>query len=114
MYQPVDPGQTSAPAEGTPHDLPASRRRAVTRASAAIVAASVLAVGTLLLGTAKAPSATANATTAEFVPTERHAKVARLVSSPATLAQATPRTPIESIERMITRLTSKRCASDRT
>jgi carboxyl-terminal processing protease len=53
----------------------------VTRAGAAILAATVLAVGTLLLGTAKAPSASANATTTDFVPTERHAKVARLVSS---------------------------------
>jgi carboxyl-terminal processing protease len=53
----------------------------VTRAGAAVLAVLVLAVGTLLLGTAKAPSATASATTADFAPTERHAKVARLVSS---------------------------------
>jgi carboxyl-terminal processing protease len=41
----------------------------------------LLAVATLLLGTARAPSAAANATTTDFAPTERHAKVARLVSS---------------------------------
>ena len=77
MYQPVDPGQTPPPDTGASH----SRRRAVTRAGAAVLAATVLAFGTLLLGTAKAPSASANATTADFMPTERHAKVARLVSS---------------------------------
>jgi carboxyl-terminal processing protease len=74
VYQPVDQGQSSQPD-------PASRRQGITRASAAVVAAIVLAVGTLLLGTAKAPSASANATTTDFAPTERHAKVARLVSS---------------------------------
>jgi carboxyl-terminal processing protease len=42
----------------------------------------LLAVGSLLLGTARSPSATANATTTTgFAPTERQAKVARLVSS---------------------------------
>ena len=74
MYQPVDQGSSAAP--GT-----AARRQGVTRAGAAIVATLVLAVATLLLGTAKAPSASASATTADFAPTERHAKVARLVSS---------------------------------
>jgi carboxyl-terminal processing protease len=53
----------------------------MNRAGAAVLATMVLAVGTLLLGTARAPSATANATTSDFAPTERHAKVARLVSS---------------------------------
>jgi carboxyl-terminal processing protease len=77
VYQPVDPSQTSPPDTGASH----SQRRAVTRAGAAVLAATVLAFGTLLLGTAKAPSASANATTADFMPTERHAKVARLVSS---------------------------------
>ena len=74
MYQPADQGSSAAP--GT-----ATRRQGVTRAGAAIVAMLVLAVATLLLGTAKAPSASASATTADFAPTERHAKVARLVSS---------------------------------
>jgi carboxyl-terminal processing protease len=43
----------------------------------------LLAVGTLLLGTARSPSVSANATTTtgDFAPTERQAKVARLVSS---------------------------------
>ena len=83
MYQPVDHGQSPAPGPGpsTPDAPAAQRRRAVTRVGAAIAAATVLAVGTLLLGTAKAPSASANATTSDFAPTERHAKVARLVSS---------------------------------
>jgi carboxyl-terminal processing protease len=53
----------------------------MNRAGAAVLATMVLAIGTLLLGTARAPSATANATTSDFAPTERHAKVARLVSS---------------------------------
>jgi carboxyl-terminal processing protease len=52
------------------------------RAGAIVVATVVLAVGTLLLGTAKAPTAVAAATAAtDFAPTERQAKVARLVSS---------------------------------
>ncbi len=71
MSQPVESGSSTSQA----------RRAGVTRAGAAIAAALVLAVGTLLLGTAKAPSASANATTADFAPSERHAKVARLVSS---------------------------------
>lgn len=74
MYQPVDQGQS-------PHPDAATRRQGITRAGAAVIATMVLAVGTLLLGTAKAPSASANATTSDFAPTERHAKVARLVSS---------------------------------
>jgi carboxyl-terminal processing protease len=82
VYQPVDPGQSPAPSgPSTPRTSPAAHRKSVTRAGAAIVAATVIALGTLLLGTAKAPSASANATTADFAPTERHAKVARLVSS---------------------------------
>jgi carboxyl-terminal processing protease len=42
------------------------------------LAAVVVAVATLLLGTARAPS---SAATVDFAPTERHARVARLVSS---------------------------------
>lgn len=73
MYQPVDHGPSST--------TPPARRPGVTRAGAAVLATMVLAVGTLLLGTARAPSAAASATTTDFAPTERHAKVARLVSS---------------------------------
>jgi carboxyl-terminal processing protease len=75
VYQPVEPGQTpgsAAPASG----------RGINRAGAAVLVALLLGVATLLLGTARAPSASANATTTSgFAPTERHAKVARLVSS---------------------------------
>ena len=46
-----------------------------------MIATVVLAVGTLLLGTAKAPTAAASAAVTDFAPTERQAKVARLVSS---------------------------------
>jgi carboxyl-terminal processing protease len=46
-----------------------------------VLAVFAVAIGGLLLGTARVPSATANATTNDFAPTERHAKVARLVSS---------------------------------
>jgi hypothetical protein len=53
----------------------------VNRAGAAVLAILLLAVGSLLLGTARSPTATANATSTDFAPTERHAKVARLVSS---------------------------------
>ena len=57
-------------------------RRGVNRAGAAVLVALLLAVATLLLGTARSPSASANATTTtDFAPTERQAKVARLVSS---------------------------------
>ena len=57
-------------------------RRSVNRAGAAVLVALLLAVATLLLGTARSPSASANATTTtDFAPTERQAKVARLVSS---------------------------------
>ena len=75
MYQPAEQGPSpSSPA-------PAARR-GVNRAGAAVLVALLLAVGTLLLGTARSPSVTANATTTtDFAPTERHAKVARLVSS---------------------------------
>jgi carboxyl-terminal processing protease len=51
------------------------------RAGAVVIATVVLAVGTLLLGTAKAPTAAASAAVTDFAPTERQAKVARLVSS---------------------------------
>ena len=82
MYQPADDREPSTPPSGTAQDASAAlHRRALTGASAAIAAATILAVGSLLLGTAKAPSATASATTTDFAPTERHAKVARLVSS---------------------------------
>jgi carboxyl-terminal processing protease len=51
------------------------------RSGAVLVTAIALGVGTLLLGTAPAPSSTAGATTLDLSPTERHAKVARLVGS---------------------------------
>jgi carboxyl-terminal processing protease len=53
----------------------------MARAGSVVIAAIVLAVGTLLLGTAKAPTAVAGPATTDFAPTERQAKVARLVSS---------------------------------
>jgi carboxyl-terminal processing protease len=75
VYQPVEPGPTpspSAPANG----------RGISRVGAAALVVLLLGVATLLLGTARAPSASASATTTSgFAPTERHAKVARLVSS---------------------------------
>ena len=74
MYQPVE--------QGPPPSSPApDARRGVSRAGAAVLVALLIAVGSLLLGTARSPSASANATTTDFAPTERHAKVARLVSS---------------------------------
>ena len=69
MYQPGKSDQDAAP------------RRSMGRAGAVVIATLVLAVGTLLLGTAKAPTAAASAATTDFAPTERQAKVARLVSS---------------------------------
>ena len=51
------------------------------RSGAVLITAIALGVGTLLLGTAPAPSSTAGATTLELAPTDRHGKVARLVSS---------------------------------
>jgi carboxyl-terminal processing protease len=51
------------------------------RSGAVVITAIALGVGTLLLGTAPAPSSTAGATTLDLGPTERHGKVARLVSS---------------------------------
>ena len=51
------------------------------RSGAVVITAIALGVGTLLLGTAPAPSSTAGATTLELAPTDRHGKVARLVSS---------------------------------
>ena len=75
MYQPAEQGPSPSP------PAPAARR-GVNRAGAAVLVALLLALGMLLLGTARSPSATANATTTtDFAPTERHAKVARLVSS---------------------------------
>lgn len=75
MYQPTDPGPSPSPSSPTPG-------RGLSRAGAAVLVALLLAVGTLLLGTARSPSATANATTTtDFAPTDRQAKVARLVSS---------------------------------
>lgn len=75
MYQPTEPGPSPLPATPAP-------RRGVNRAGAAVLVALLLAVATLLLGTARSPSASANATTTtDFAPTERQAKVARLVSS---------------------------------
>ena len=56
-------------------------RRAWGRAGTTLLAAAVVAIGTLLLGTAKAPSSAAGAATVDFAPTERQARVARLVSS---------------------------------
>jgi carboxyl-terminal processing protease len=74
VYQPVE--------QGPPPSSPApDARRGVNRAGAAVLAILLLAVGSLLLGTARSPTATANATSTDFAPTERHAKVARLVSS---------------------------------
>lgn len=69
MYQ---AGQTSESA---------ARRRGSGRAGATALAAAVIAVAVLLLGTARAPSSVADATTTDFAPTERQAKVARLVGS---------------------------------
>ncbi len=69
MYQPGQADQVAAP------------RRGLGRAGAIVVATLVLTVGTLLLGTAKAPTAAASTAVADFAPTERQAKVARLVSS---------------------------------
>lgn len=51
------------------------------RAGATALAALIVAVGTLLLGTAQAPSSAAGAATVDFAPTDRQARVARLVSS---------------------------------
>jgi len=62
-------------------DETTTRRRAWSRAGTTALAAAVVAVGLLLLGTARAPSSTAGAATRDFAPTERQAKVARLVSS---------------------------------
>jgi carboxyl-terminal processing protease len=75
VYQPAE--------QGPPPPSPApAARRGVNRAGAVVLVALLVAVGTLLLGTARSPSASANATTTtDFAPTERHAKVARLVSS---------------------------------
>lgn len=66
MYQAGRPDETSP------------RHAAVRRAGPLALAAIIVAVATLLLGTARAPS---SAATVDFAPTERHARVARLVSS---------------------------------
>jgi carboxyl-terminal processing protease len=63
------------------HDETAARSRLLRRAGPMALAAIVVAIAMLLLGTAQAPSAVAGATTTEFAPSERHARVARLVSS---------------------------------
>ena len=55
-----------------------SRRTAVRRAGPLALAAVVVAIAALLLGTARVPS---SAATVDFAPSERHARVARLVSS---------------------------------
>jgi len=54
------------------------RRKAVRSAGPMALAAVVVALAALLLGTARAPS---SAATVDFAPSERHARVARLVSS---------------------------------
>ena len=59
-------------------DETGTRRTRLRRAGPMALAAVVVALATLLLGTARAPS---TAATVDFAPTERHARVARLVSS---------------------------------
>jgi len=59
-------------------DETGTQRTAMRRVGPMALAAVVVALATLLLGTARAPSA---ATTVDFAPTERQARVARLVSS---------------------------------
>jgi carboxyl-terminal processing protease len=55
-----------------------TRRTALHRAGPMALAFTVVAIATLLLGTARAPTAAA---TLDLAPTERHSRVARLVSS---------------------------------
>ena len=69
MYQSVRRVETS------------KRSSAVRRAGPTALAVVVVALATLLLGTARAPSTAATAATVEMAPTERQARVARLVSS---------------------------------
>jgi len=69
VYQAGSRDETSAPHSGW-------RRKTTTALAIAVVAAC-----TLLLGTARAPSQIAGATATDLAPTERQAKVARLVSS---------------------------------
>jgi carboxyl-terminal processing protease len=57
------------------------RGTAMRRKGPMALAVVVVAVATLLLGTARAPSTAATAATVEMAPTERQARVARLVSS---------------------------------
>jgi carboxyl-terminal processing protease len=59
-------------------DETSSRRTALRRAGPMALAAVVVAIAALLLGTARAPS---SAATVDFAPSERQARVARLVSS---------------------------------
>jgi len=59
----------------------ASRLRTRGRGGATAFAAAVVAACTLLLGTARAPSAAPGANGADLAPTDREAKVSRLVSS---------------------------------
>jgi len=64
------------------HRVETSKRgTAVRRAGPMALAMVVVALATLLLGTARAPSTAATAATVDMAPTERHARVARLVSS---------------------------------
>ena len=62
-------------------DQGAAQHKGTGRVGTVVFATRILAVGTLLLGTAKAPTAAASAAVTDFAPTERQAKVARLVSS---------------------------------
>jgi len=62
-------------------DETAARSKALRKAGPMALAAVVVALATLLLGTAQAPSAAAGAATMDFAPTDRHARVARLVGS---------------------------------
>jgi carboxyl-terminal processing protease len=62
-------------------DETTARPRTWSRAGTTALAAVIVAMCTLLLGTAKAPSSTASASPASLEPSERQAKVARLVSS---------------------------------
>ena len=55
--------------------------RARRRVGGFVFAAAVLGVASLLLGTAPAPKAVASAAATEIAPSDRHARVARLVSS---------------------------------
>ena len=66
-------------AGGTVETVPVRRTRRT--AHGVVLAAVVLGIGSLLLGTAPAPTAVASATSTSLGPTDRQARVARLVSS---------------------------------